>query len=133
MPIKIRPEDKWFSLYIRARDKWQCQRCYRKYEPYIEGANNSHLKGLHNAHMFGRGAKMTRWDGDNCMALCYGCHSYLDRHPFEKAEFWKEQIGEKRFEELEQKSHKSYYGWKKDAKEISKVYRNAFRAMMKDE
>lgn len=117
--IRIRPEDKWFSLYIRARDRWTCQRCGTRYIPPT--------KALHNAHCFGRGSHMTRWDEDNCMALCYGCHSYLDSHPVEKIKFWVNKKGQKAVDSLEVLSNTQYYGWKRDAKEIAKFYKNKFK------
>jgi hypothetical protein len=127
---KIYPEDKWFSLYIRARDNWTCQRCGRQYEPYTEGGDNSHLMGLHNAHCFGRGAHATRWDEENCLTLDYGCHSLIDsRHDLKEA-LWKEKIGEEAYSKLEARSHQNYYGWKKDRKDIGKKYRDKFREIL---
>ena len=127
MSVKIRPEDKWFSLYIRARDGWACQRCGRRFRPYIEGGDNTHLKGLHCAHMFGRGAHMTRWQEDNVLSLCYGDHSYLDSHSVEKVAFFTERLGKERFDDLGRLSHQPYHGWKRDAKEIVKLYKFKFQ------
>lgn len=99
--IKIRAEDKWFSLYIRARDNFRCRRCARSYKPYEEKGDNSHLKGLHNAHCFGRGDHSTRWNENNCATLCYGCHSFLDQHPKEKEAFFRKILGDKEYDDLE--------------------------------
>ncbi len=129
MKIKVYPEDVWFSKYIRARDKWTCRRCKREYKPYEEGGDNSHLMGLHNAHCFGRGAHMTRWDERNCMALCYGCHSHVDSHPREKLDLWEKEWGKDIVEELESLSHKTYIGWKKDRKDIIKKYKDRFHEL----
>lgn len=74
--IKISPADKWFSLYIRARDGWTCQRCYTYYP-------DGKRQGLHCSHFHGRAKYATRYDEQNCEALCYGCHSYLTMHPAE--------------------------------------------------
>lgn len=123
MSVKVYPEDKWFSRYIRARDKWTCRRCGREYVPYDKDLDNSHLKGLHNAHCFGRGAHMTRWDERNCMALCYGCHSHVDSHPVEKLDLWVKEWGQDTVDELNSLSHTVYRGWKKDRKEIAKKYK----------
>lgn len=124
--IKVTAEDRWFSLYIRARDRWQCQKCGRAYRPWEEFGDNSHLRGLHNAHMFGRGAHMTRWDENNTCALCYGCHAYLDSHPIEKTEFFRKRLGDELFSITEFKSHQTYFGWKKDAKQIEARYKKMF-------
>ncbi len=43
---------------------------------------------------------MTRWDEENCCALCFGCHQYLDSQPIEKVEFFKEWLGENNFNML---------------------------------
>lgn len=96
--IKILPEDKIFSDYIRTRDNWTCRRCGKRYEPPT--------KALHNMHCFSRGGFSVRFYEDDCMAGCYGCHSYLDRHPDEKKKFWKKEIGIKRFNTLERLSKK---------------------------
>ena len=36
-----------------------------------------------------------RFDEDNVCSLCFGCHSYLDSHPYEKIEFFKQRLGDK--------------------------------------
>jgi len=66
--IKIDPADKAFSLYIRTRDNWTCQRCRKKFTPPT--------KALHCSHYFGRGRENTRFDPENCDALCHGCHQH---------------------------------------------------------
>lgn len=73
--IKIRPSDKAFSLYIRTRDNWTCQRCYKQYAPPTQA--------LHCSHFQGRGKEATRFDPENADALCYGCHQYFTSHPAE--------------------------------------------------
>ena len=32
--IKRTAADHWFSLYVRCRDKWTCQRCHTKYPDF---------------------------------------------------------------------------------------------------
>lgn len=126
MAVKIKPEDTIFSLYIRARDRWSCRRCKRAYRPYEKNGDNSHLSGLHCMHFKGRGNYSVRFDEDNCMSGCYGCHSYLDRNPIEKAEFWLKELGQERFDALVQRSNK--VGSRKPAfiKEIKQVYKTKF-------
>lgn len=74
------PMDTEFSLLIRLRDNFTCQRCGAKHE------RNS--KGLHCAHGLGRRSQVTRWYKKNAMALCYGCHSLVDSEPDEKWKVW---------------------------------------------
>lgn len=64
--------DYLFSIYIRHRDGWSCQRCGRHY-----GRKD---RGLHNSHFIGRANMATRFDPNNCMALCYGCHQIYETH-----------------------------------------------------
>lgn len=66
--IKLDPADKVFSDFIRTRDGWKCQRCGTPYTPPT--------KALQCSHYFGRGAENTRFDPENCDALCTYCHSY---------------------------------------------------------
>lgn len=128
--IKITPADRWFSLYVRARDNWTCQRCGSQFDPYVEGADNRHLKGLHCAHANTRGKHGTRVEPDNACAMCYGCHSYLDANPEEKIEFFKERLGEDRYWELKRQSNEPFKGFFKDNKIYSKKFREAFRELL---
>ncbi len=73
--IKLRTSDKLFSLYIRTRDGWKCQRCFKQYEPPTQA--------LHCSHFQGRGKEATRFEPLNADALCYGCHQYFTSHPGE--------------------------------------------------
>lgn len=73
--IKIDKADKAFSLYIRTRDKWQCQKCHKTYAPPTAA--------LHCSHFQGRGKEATRFYPDNCDSLCFGCHQYFTSYPAE--------------------------------------------------
>lgn len=70
MPIKLRSTDTTFSNYIRERDGWNCQRCHKHYDK----ESTADRQGIHCSHYWGRGHESTRFDPDNCVALCYGCH-----------------------------------------------------------
>lgn len=63
--------DRLFSLYIRARAHFGCQRCGRVYDRYSQG--------LHCAHVFSRGKLSLRWTPANALCLCYGCHRLCDQ------------------------------------------------------
>lgn len=95
--IKRGPGDIAFSKMIRERDEWMCRRCGKEFLPSS--------RGLHSAHMFTRRIQATRHDPDNAVALCYGCHQYLDSHPDEKWEFWQDLIGAERLDALEGRAH----------------------------
>ena len=93
MKIKIDQADRYFSLYIRNRDKWTCQRCKKKYE---EGS-----QGLHCSHFWGRSNESTRFDPDNACSICFGCHNYFHANPEDHRNFVLKRLGEKRFIILE--------------------------------
>lgn len=109
MKIKIRRADKVFSEYIRSRDNWTCQRCQKKYP---EGS-----QGLHCSHYWSRRNESTRFEPDNCIALCYGCHmlwGHGDERDLYKM-FMINKLGLKRFKTLDVQAH-TYQ--KKDDKKI---------------
>lgn len=91
--MKLDKADVMFSKYIREYYNWTCQRCWTRYE---RGS-----QGLHNSHYFGRSRESTRFDPENCTALCWGCHQYFDgTNPEAYREFKINQIGEERFKKL---------------------------------
>jgi hypothetical protein len=55
--------------------------------------------------MFTRRTQATRFDQDNALALCYGCHQFVDSHAKEKFELWISVIGDERFEALAARAH----------------------------
>ena len=86
MRIKVDKLDILFSKYIRLRDR-VCQRC---------GGST----GLGCSHYHGRRKQSVRYDEENCMALCWGCHSYLGANPLEHTEFMIKRLGQERFDML---------------------------------
>jgi len=96
MYIKSTKWDKVFSKYVRTRDLWTCQRCGSVHLP------NS--QGLHNSHFVGRGKYATRFDEDNCEALCYGCHRHLGSNPVLHKDHKVEKLGQERFDALMERS-----------------------------
>ena len=96
--MKIDSADVAFSKVIRARDHWTCQRCNTDY--------TENKKGLHCSHYFGRQAEGTRFEPDNCIALCFHCHNYFDE--IDKAayhDFKIKQLGQERFDSLRLQSN----------------------------
>ena len=77
MKIKRDKRDAIFSLLIRERANWSCQRCNRQFE---RGAAN-----LHCSHLFGRRHRAARWASWGAVAHCAACHFYLTEHPLEFA------------------------------------------------
>ena len=95
--IRISAADKKFSILVRTRDNWTCQRCMKKHPPPTSS--------LHCCHVFTRRSRATRFSLDNCYSWCYGCHQYMDSHPDEKYEWVIKRIGRERFEALRLQSH----------------------------
>ena len=59
------------KLVVELRDRNTCQRCGT--EKVREDAQ------IHWAHIFTRNHKRLRWNPDNSLALCAGCHLWMDR------------------------------------------------------
>lgn len=94
--IKIDPADTAFSLYIRLRDK-KCQRCSKFGEPDSKGRE---VMGLDNSHFWSRSHENTRFDPQNCDAMCRYCHEYLGGNPGEYAEWKQKQLGKYDYDRL---------------------------------
>lgn len=80
--------DNLFSQYIRKRAMQRvggCERCHTPKRSYKE---------LDCAHFHSRRKYSTRWHELNAVGLCGGCHFYIDSHPQEKIEFFKELLGD---------------------------------------
>lgn len=94
--VKLRKSDTLFSHYIREKNNWTCEICGK-----FCGENNSLYK-LENSHYWGRGHEATRFDEDNCMALCFTCHQRYGHG--EKRDLYKEKmiekLGQDRFDSL---------------------------------
>lgn len=91
--IKRTKHDIVFSDLVRERDNWTCQRCGTYYP---EGRR----RGLDSAHFYGRRNKGTRWDMDNAVALCRGCHQYFGEHPDQFKAFMYARLGEAAYNAL---------------------------------
>lgn len=94
---KIDPADRAFSLWIRSRANWTCERCGKKYLPPTSA--------LHCSHFVGRGKENTRFDPNNASAHCYGCHQYLTSHPAEHVAWKVNQVGQQQVDMLILKSN----------------------------
>ena len=88
MKVKIDKADQLFSIWIRTRDNWTCQRCAKRYD--------SGDGRLQNSHYYGRSHESTRFEPDNCDALCFGCHQYFTSQPVEYVVWKSKRLGDKR-------------------------------------
>ena len=87
--IRRDPLDELFSLYIRTRDHFTCQRCGVK------------SKNVQCAHFIGRRNKNCRWREENATTLCMGCHQHFHANPLEFVEWTRKRLGERDFELLQ--------------------------------
>jgi hypothetical protein len=120
--VKIDRADKLFSLFIRTRDKWRCVKCLKQYSPPTTA--------LQCSHFFGRGKESTRFDPQNCDALCYGCHQYwgsTNREAYR--EFKIRQLGQAGFDLLTLRANTPT---KKDRKIIALYYSKRLKEMEKE-
>ena len=120
--IKRWPADIIFSTCIRERSDWTCERCDKQYP---EG----HRGGLECSHYWGRAIKSTRWNADNCFALCTGCHALFTGRPEEHVRWVLAQLGDGLVEILRDKQRELYKGWKRDLKDIRNHYKAEFTTM----
>ena len=105
--INIDPADVQFSKFIRMRDG-RCVRCG------TPGTGPDGIHGLQNSHYFSRGRETTRYDVENCDALCAGCHQFWESSDREAyTEFKKKHLGENGYKILRMRS---YQTGKKDRK-----------------
>lgn len=95
--------DDTFSDYIRLRDG-KCVRCGRL--PAARKSDGFLVVGLQCSHYFGRRKESTRFDPQNCDALCGICHSIweaTDREDYR--DFKIKQLGQQGFDLLRLKSN----------------------------
>lgn len=111
MKIKLRKADVLFSKYIRNKANWKCEvpTCQKNYR--------DNPQGLHCSHYWGRGRENTRFDPENCIALCF-YHHRLWGHGDERdsyTEYMVRRLGKQAFDKLK---IRAYQYRKKDDKLI---------------
>lgn len=74
--------DKWFSLIVRRRGA--CEHC-------------GSVQSLQCAHVFSRLYLGTRWDEDNALCLCAGCHMFFTHRPIEWEDFVIGRMGSRQY------------------------------------
>lgn len=68
-----------------------CQKCHTAYSDYTQ---------LQCCHYHGRRKISVRFDPDNLLGLCAGCHRWLDSQPAEFSEWMLERLGKQRYDDL---------------------------------
>ena len=107
MKVRRNKLDVVFSMLIRTRDSWTCQRC-GKYHP--EGSRQS----LHASHFHSRRKQSTRYDKANCAAHCFSCHQYLGENPIEFQRWILAYLGPREYELLNGRASQTLKRSKKD-------------------
>ena len=89
--------DRDFSWMVRSLANWTCAACRQKFPV---GSTD-----LHCSHFHTRSIKSTRFDLENCTALCQRCHHYLDNHPEAHRDWKREKLGREKYEALQHKAN----------------------------
>lgn len=73
--------DKIIIDIVRVRDKWTCQKCFKKVEKH----------NAHCSHVIPRSrGNHLRWDLQNVKLLCFHCHiNWWHKNPIEAGEWFK--------------------------------------------
>ena len=104
--MKLRKTDTMFSQYIRQRDGWRCVACDLEKEGGSKDYSEN-KRGLECSHYWGRGRENTRFDPEDCIALCTYHHRYSWGHGDGRdryTEFMKKRLG-KNFDLLRVRAH----------------------------
>lgn len=99
--MKLRKTDTLYTRYVRERDDYTCQRCRRPYP-------KDNCRNLVTSHFWGRGRENTRFDDENCMALCQlPCHQYWGHGEgrVEYQAFMEEKLGQAGYDNLMVRAH----------------------------
>lgn len=123
--------DYFFSLCVRERAGWKCEKCGKGYTPWT-GANGYPANpGLHCSHYIGRGNYATRFDPLNVDAHCYFCHSQFEGNPHE-FRLWKlERVGQEVYDIIIEKSRNILLGKqaRKEKQHIAEHYKQQYHLM----
>lgn len=92
MKIRIDPLDRLFSLFVRSRSGWKCERCFKHYPPLASR--------LQTSHFHGRRKQSVRFDPENAAALCFFCHQDFTANPAAHMAWFEKRLGKQRFAAL---------------------------------
>lgn len=117
--IKRTPGDAAFSDYVRYFYDGICQRCLGQFEIFS--------KGYQCSHFWGRGNKSVRFDFENAVGLCAGCHSHFTANPHDHKEFFFKKLGEEKYDALMRRAHTPHPG-----KVDDKAMKKGFKILLED-
>lgn len=96
--LKITPADKFFSLCVRERCGWICERCGKDY------SSQAPTMAFHCSHYEGRGNWAVRLDSLDALGLCYGCHRLVGGRTIAHRDLYLKVMGREKLEILEELS-----------------------------
>ncbi len=111
MKIKRDKRDILFSMLVRERAEWACERC----TTYFSEGNRS---GLECSHFFTRSRKSGRWNPLAAAAHCTGCHKELGSNPIQFHRWILAHLGPKKTSQVEALSAKIIHLKKHHKEEI---------------
>src|SRR3990167_7690933 len=123
MRVKRDKRDAIFSLLIRERSSWLCERCGKQF-------SREDGQGLHCSHFISRRHRSTRWHPDNAAAHCFSCHQYLGEHPMEFTRWIEARLGQGRADIMMRYSQVVAKFSKKDLESIYRFMKNAHWDML---
>lgn len=129
--LRLLPLDKLFSEYIRRRALERvggCERCLTFKNDIVKdnGESFPSYKQLQCSHFIGRARRAVRWDEDNAVGLCAGCHMYLTAHPTEHVKFFMDYLGEEKVDLLMARNRERT---KPDIEAITLYYKEKIREL----
>lgn len=122
MKVKIRKEDRVFSLLVRERVNWHCESC---------GANHyENRQTLQCAHLESRRHTGTRLHPRNAVALCFTCHRYFTEHPFDWTDWCRDKFGGDFIAELRRVANTPVKWTKRDREDIYTHLKAEYKKML---
>lgn len=129
--VKRLDPDFYFSLCVRERADWTCQRCGKFYAPWESTKGYPANPGLHCSHYIGRANYATRFDPMNVDAHCYGCHAKFEGNPHIFRDWKREQLWPELYDILIEKSNNIMLGKqaRQEKQAIAEHYKTQFEIM----
>lgn len=112
-----------FSNAIRIRARWKCE------NPHCERDCSDEHGQLHCAHIMARRHQATRYDPDNCVALCVECHGKFDSSTEFRANVLEQIMDPFTLDQINQHAHQPFKRFKSDYPEIARHYRRQAKMM----
>ena len=115
--MKLNPADVAFANYIKTLAGYTCEYC---------GSSQGQMQAHHHQR---RKKLITRYDEENIVCLCAGCHLDFHAHPNKDVAFFTQKLGSDHYEKLCIRSEQTAkgIGLKIDKKEMAKKYKNKLK------